>query len=197
MLIDNIEEGYFYHIYNRGNNGGDIFFDQENYEYFLKLLAKYIIPVADIYCYCLLKNHFHLLVRIKEIADVRNDELSYKTTKKPLFVNASKQFAHMFNAYAQAINKRYSRTGSLFEKPFERKRITNEDYLRQVILYIHHNPIHHSFSISIENYKWSSYRSILSTSASKIKREEIIQLFESPENFIYCHENYDFINSKF
>jgi len=197
MLIDNIEEGYFYHIYNRGNNGGDIFFDKENYEYFLKLLVKYIIPIADIYCYCLLKNHFHLLVRIKEIDDVRSDELSYRTTKKPLSVNASKQFAHMFNAYAQAINKRYSRTGSLFEKPFERKRITNEDYLRQVILYIHHNPIHHSFSISIENYKWSSYKSILSTSASKIKREEIIQLFDSPENFIYCHENYDFINSEF
>lgn len=65
MLIDNIEEGSFYHIYNRGNNGGDIFFDDENYNYFLKLLAKYITPVADIYAYCLMRNHFHLLVRIK------------------------------------------------------------------------------------------------------------------------------------
>ena len=51
MLIDNIEEGYYYHIYNRGNNGGDIFFDNENYEYFLKLLTKYIIPVADVSCF--------------------------------------------------------------------------------------------------------------------------------------------------
>lgn len=197
MLIDNIEEGYYYHIYNRGNNGGDIFFDNENYEYFLKLLTKYIIPVADVYCFCLLKNHFHVLVRIKEINEVKNDELSYTTTRNPMFVSASKQFSHMFNAYAQAINKRYFRTGSLFEKPFERKRINDENYLRQVILYIHHNPIHHGFSDRIENYKWSSYQAILSSSISKIKREEVIDLFDNKENFIFCHENYDFLNSGF
>ena len=66
MEIDEIEEGYFYHIYNRGNNSEKIFFSEENYAYFLKLLTKYIFPVADIYAYCLLNNHFHILVRIKE-----------------------------------------------------------------------------------------------------------------------------------
>lgn len=123
MLIDNIEEGFFYHIYNRGNNGGNIFFDKENYAYFLKLLEKYIVPVADVYCYCLMKNHYHLLVRIKEMDEINKAELKYKTIEKPSLVNASKQFSHLFNAYAQAINRRYSRSGSLFEKPFERKEL--------------------------------------------------------------------------
>lgn len=106
MLIDSIEEGHFYHIYNRGNNGGNIFFEEANYHYFLKLLAKYIYPIADIYCYCLMKNHFHLLVRIKEIQDVKIEELSYATTEKPLRLNASSQFSRMFNAYSQAVNKK-------------------------------------------------------------------------------------------
>lgn len=162
MLIDNIEEGFFYHIYNRGNNGINIFFDEENYTYFLQLLAKYIQPVAEIYAYCLLKNHFHILVRIKEVNEIENENLRYSTTEIPKSVNASKQFSHMFNAYAQAVNKRYSRTGSLFEKPFERKRINGEEYLKRLVLYIHSNPVQHSFAENIEDYKWSSYKSVLS-----------------------------------
>ena len=197
MLLDNIEESYFYHIYNRGNNGGNIFFDSENYRYFLKLLAKYVIPVADIYCYCLMKNHFHLLIKAKNVDEINNSDLSYSTVETPMFVSASKQFSHMFNAYAQAINKRYSRSGSLFEKPFERKRILNEDYLRQVILYIHNNPVHHGFCASADDYQWSSYLSILSPSNSRLKRKEVIDLFDTKENFIYCHKNYDDLNLRF
>ncbi len=60
------EEGYFYHIYNRGNNSELLFKEEANYIYFLKLIRKYILPVADIYTYCLLNNHFHILIRIKE-----------------------------------------------------------------------------------------------------------------------------------
>ena len=59
MQIEKIEFGKFYHIFNRGNNSQDIFFEEENYLYFLKLLTKYIFPIADIYCYCLMNNHFH------------------------------------------------------------------------------------------------------------------------------------------
>jgi len=83
MLIDTIEEGFFYHIYNRGNNGGNIFFDEENYTYFLQLLAKYILPVAEIYAYCLLKNHFHILVRIKENYEIKREDLCYSTVEIP------------------------------------------------------------------------------------------------------------------
>lgn len=103
--------------------------------------------------------------------EINKAELKYKTKEKPSLVNASKQFSHLFNAYAQAINRRYSRSGSLFEKPFERKRITDEDYLRQVILYIHHNPVHHGFSDYIDQYWWSSYKAMLSLSVSKLKRK--------------------------
>ena len=59
-----LEYGQYYHIYNRGNNREDVFYEERNYRHFLSLYAKYILPIADTYAYCLLRNHFHLLVRI-------------------------------------------------------------------------------------------------------------------------------------
>ena len=55
----------YYHIYNRGTNGENIFVQERNYEHFLKLYEKHILPVADTFAYCLLRNHFHISVRIK------------------------------------------------------------------------------------------------------------------------------------
>jgi putative transposase len=93
---DVLEPDYFYRIYNRGNNKGDLFFENSNYKHFLKLLKKHIVPIADIYAYCLLKNHFHLLIKIKS-----SEELS-GTNKNKL----SQPFSNLFNAYTKAINKK-------------------------------------------------------------------------------------------
>ncbi len=197
MEIDEIEEGYFYHIYNRGNNSEKIFFSEENYAYFLKLLTKYIFPVADIYAYCLLNNHFHILVRIKEKNEIEINKLKFSTVEKPKEVSASRQFSHFLNAYSQAVNKKYARTGSLFEKRFERKRISDDHYLRQVILYINTNPLKHNLVENPKDYKWSSYNSHISNAKTKLKRKEVIELFDDVDNFVLCHKNYDFLNSIF
>jgi REP element-mobilizing transposase RayT len=60
-----LQPGKYYHIYNRGINRENIFFETRNYPYFLELYAKYIEPIANTFAYCLMRNHFHLLVRIK------------------------------------------------------------------------------------------------------------------------------------
>jgi len=60
-----LQPGQYYHIYNRGVNRTNIFVEERNYVYFLKLYAKHISPVAETFAYCLLRNHFHLLVRIR------------------------------------------------------------------------------------------------------------------------------------
>ncbi|MDD2814449.1 MAG: hypothetical protein PHP00_01760 [Thiotrichaceae bacterium] len=63
-------EGQYYHIYNRGNNGENIFFEARNYEYFFKLYIRHIYPIAETYAYCLMRNHFHLLVKIAPKPDL-------------------------------------------------------------------------------------------------------------------------------
>jgi hypothetical protein len=55
-----------YHIYNRANGNGKLFLSPENYRYFLEKYILYISPIADTFCYCLMPNHFHFLIRIRE-----------------------------------------------------------------------------------------------------------------------------------
>ncbi len=179
--------GNYYHIYNRGNNGIDVFLENENYYYFLRLYAKYIEPIAETYAWCLLKNHFHILVRIKEKAEIIESELTYSTTEKPKTIEPYRQFSHLFNSYTQAINKKHHRTGSLFEKNFERKLVTSESYFRQLIFYIHNNPVHHGFVKQMSLYPWSSYETIVSDKSTRLKRNEVVELFGDKENFIFFH----------
>ncbi len=166
-----VEENNFYHIYNRGNNKQDIFLEEDNYFYFLKLLKKHISPIARIYCYCLLKNHFHLVVEIKV------------GIEKP-----SQKFSNLFNAYTKAFNKKYDRVGSLFQRPFKRIRIKEETYLRSLIVYIHLNPENHKLSEDFRTYPYSSYKAIMSSKETSIERNEVVAIFEDIDNFVYVHD---------
>src|SRR5512135_2680666 len=91
--------GMYYHIYNRGTNRENVFIEERNYAYFLSLYARYIEPIADTFAYCLLRNHFHLLVRIKTA-----EEIDPKGFGKPFgSKEPSQQFSNLLNAYAKAI----------------------------------------------------------------------------------------------
>lgn len=187
MKTQPLEQGKFYHIYNRGNNSIDLFYDSDSYYHFLRLYEKYMEPVVETYAWCLLRNHFHLLVYIKMDSEIDVTKLEYSTIEKPKIISGSKQFSHFFNAYTQAINKRFNRTGSLFEKSFSRKLVTSDSYFQKLIYYIHNNPVHHGFCKNINDYPWSSYGSIVSEKPTKIKRKEVIEAFDDLENFIEYH----------
>ncbi|MCZ8330566.1 MAG: hypothetical protein O9282_04555 [Flavobacterium sp.] len=189
-----ILHGNYYHIYNRGNNGIDVFLDNDSYYHFLRLYAKYVEPIAETFAWCLLKNHFHLLVRIKNKNEINENQLTYNTTEKPKVIDPSRQFSHLLNAYTQAINKRHNRTGSLFETTFERKLVTNEKYLQQLIFYIHNNPVHHGFVKQMSLYPWSSYDTVVSDKPTKLMRAEVIEIFNDLDNFVYFHNQQQSMN---
>ncbi|KAF2329607.1 transposase [Flavobacterium ginsenosidimutans] len=178
MEKDVFEAGQYYHVYNRGNNIENIFIEERNYNYFLEKLKKYILPIADVYAYCLLKNHFHIVLRIKD--KINLPEKFKEKIHLP--------FSNLFNSYSKSINKAYDRTGSLFQEHLQRNRIENEEYLRQLILYVHLNPVKHKFSKDFQSYRHSSYRSYLSDKQSSIDREFVLELFNDLENFIFCHD---------
>ena len=189
-----LEKGNYYHIYNRGNNGIDVFFDSESYYHFLRLFDRYISPIAETYAWCLLKNHFHILVYIKLDNEVDYSKLEYSTVEKPKVLDPSKQFGHLFNAYTQAINKKFNRTGALFEKPFERKQITSERYLQNVIYYIYNNPVQHGFVQQMNLYPWSSFESIVSDKPTKLKRQDVIELYGTKLDFLDYHKSSQNLN---
>jgi REP element-mobilizing transposase RayT len=182
-----LENGKYYHIYNRGNNGIDLFYEAENYNHFLRLYEKYIDPIAETFAWCLMKNHFHILVYIKETNEIDITKLEYSSTDKPKIISASKQFSNLFNAYTLAMNKRYNRTGSLFEKNFKRKVVSSENYFQKLIFYIHNNPVHHRFAEHIVEYPWTSYGTIISTKQTKLQRNRVIESFNDLENFKQYH----------
>lgn len=182
-----LEPGKYYHIYNRGNNRENIFKEEKNYFYFLKLYEQHIEPVAETFAYCLMKNHFHLLVKIKE----HLPGLKHPPGLQDLegVRSASRAFSNFFNAYTKSINKMYSRTGSLFEKNFHRIEVTSDSYFARLIYYIHFNPQHHGFTNDFRTYQYSSYQIILSDNETKINLNAVLQWFGSRQEFIGFHDN--------
>ncbi len=188
-----IEFGKTYHIFNRGINGTDLFSNNDNYEYFLKLYEKHIHPVADTYAWALMKNHFHFLVRIKTLQEIEKSSIPKKPlndenraenkTKKP-----HQYFSNLFNAYTQAYNKMNHRHGSLFERPFKRLFIANQKYFQNTVVYIHQNPVHHFITEHILDYPWTSYQTLISMKPSKLCRNKVLGYFDSLGNFKAAHD---------
>ncbi|PWN63058.1 transposase [Chryseobacterium phosphatilyticum] len=186
---ENFEFEGTYHIFSHVNGIEIIFREPSNYQFFLEKVEKYILPVADIYAYCLLPNHFHLLLRFKNFDDV-NSENEHQFLMK--------HFGDLLNAYAKAYNKKYNRKGALFLNAVKRKKISDEKYLLKVLHYVHNNPVNHGFVNKIDQWKNSSYNSYLNPEKeSKLNRKEIMLYFDSVEVFKNYHQStieYDFLS---
>ena len=154
---------------------------RRNYLHFLRLYQKYILPVCDTFAYCLMKNHFHLLVRVKE-------NQTCQVSENLAGQQASRQFSNLFNSYAKAINISYQRTGSLFEKPFGRIEIDSDRYFARLVHYIHFNPQKHGFVEDFRDYPFSSYQTMLSTNPTSLCREEVLNWFQGREEFVGLHD---------
>jgi len=178
-----IEPDKFYHIWNRGNNKENLFYSARNYEYFIRLYAEYLDPGVETYAFCLLPNHFHLLVRTKSFPTLVSPMGETNKTKNPV----SLAFQRFFTAYSQAINVQERRTGSLFQKPFKRLEVTSTRQLVNLVHYIHSNPQKHGIIEDFRQYPWSSYERVMRDKPSKLKKEEVLQWFSNKENYVNYH----------
>ncbi|MBD2162931.1 transposase [Calothrix membranacea FACHB-236] len=134
-----LQIGNFYHVYNRGNNRQTIFFERENYIYFLRLVKEHLITnVVDIIAYCLMPNHYHFLVYLKD--ETLSDAM------KSLSLS-----------YTKAINKRFNRSGVLFQGRFQCIEVLQTDYLVNLARYIHLNPVKAGLVQTPEEWEFSSY----------------------------------------
>lgn len=180
------EDGYIYHIYNQGNNKQRIFFNRENYIYFLHKIRKHIVPHADILAWCLMPNHFHLMILVNKViietvslASIsKNISVAQNhTLNKKLTLNDS--IGIMLRSYTQAVNKEFKRSGKLFREKTKAECINcptgvtpsfiiangityfnNEQPERQYpqvcFNYIHDNPVKARLVSKAEDWEFSS-----------------------------------------
>lgn len=181
-----LEQDKYYHIFNRGNNSDRMFYKPENYKFFLRRLDEYLSAHIEVFAFCLLPNHFHLLVRVKQRESNAlhlEDARRLKTEIDPV----SQAFHRLFTSYSKAINKQEGRHGSLIENPFKRKEVTSNRYFSNLVFYIHANPQLHGIIDDFRHYPWSSYERIISGSPSKLKKAEVIEWFSDADNYVAYH----------
>jgi len=175
--------GQYYHVFNRGNNREDIFKEERNYEYFAKLINRHVVPIADVYAYCFLINHFHLLVRIRT-----ESELPQVVPVKSATPPPSQQFGNCFNAYAKSINVAYGRTGALFQRPFGRRLVRSQEYFTTLVKYIHLNPQSHGLTTSFQDWPHSSFGAFAWDDEQVVERATVVQLFGGLAGFHAAHK---------
>ncbi|MFC1626927.1 transposase [Patescibacteria group bacterium] len=182
--IKEYKENAYYHIYNRGVARQPIFLDKNDYQKFLSYLKLYLTPInlqrhalkvapsrilknftetVDLLAYCLMPNHFHLLVyqfNDRSIADFMKS-LSMK--------------------YSIYFNRKNNRTGPLYEDRYKAVEVTSENQFIYLTKYIHRNPLDILPSKTrLEGYKYSSYGNYLKKfSQSWVKTDDILEYFKT------------------
>ncbi|AFY47327.1 transposase [Nostoc sp. PCC 7524] len=160
------QAGNYYHIYNRGNNRQAIFFERQNYLFFLRLMERHLVNKGvEIVAYCLMPNHYHLLVYLN------TDNLS--NLMQPFML-----------AYTKAINKRFKRVGSLFQGRFQSIHIDSNEYLLHLSRYIHLNPVNANLVKNPQEWEFSSYSEyIMPHNHEIIKIDKVLQHFVSLDSY--------------
>ncbi|MFK7908164.1 MAG: transposase [Chitinophagales bacterium] len=196
----------YYHIYNRTNNKELLFRNIEDRKLFLKKYSEYVLPYVDTFVFCLLGNHFHFLIKVKNIRAivevVNNVKLKDQTVAQRNLLKMtddcrtvhkalSSQFTRLFTSYALWFKRKYSRDGNLFYRPFKRILVESENHFTQLIYYIHANPQIHGIEGDFKKYKWSSYSSMLSLKSTNLKRKEVLNWFGGREYFLELHNQFE------
>ena len=146
------ENDCIYHVYNRSNE--KLFYSRENYLFFLKKIRFQVLPYADMIAYCLMPNHFHLMLRANE-SGVETYDSSTKINVQKL----SQGLGSLISSYTQALNIQRNRRGGLFAHRTKAKLLNGveNDYLLNCFLYIHQNPIEAAIVEKLEDWEFSSY----------------------------------------
>jgi REP element-mobilizing transposase RayT len=186
-----LQPEHHYHIFSRAVGAEKLFLNDENYRYFLHKLNEHISSVASLWAYCLIPNHFHLLVEIKSESDIK---LAFEKAKKsktfqPELISdfVMERFSNCLNAYTKAFNKQNKRQGALFMNYLRRVEMENDSQFTSTLFYVHKNPVHHGLVKEIGPWKWSSFPAYLSEAPTKLKRNEGLEWFGGQEEFIKFH----------
>ena len=171
--------GVDYHIYQRGIDNQDVFFEEGDYARFLLLYDRHILPVADTYAYCLLPDHLHLLVRI-----LTQEEQLARSQGRRRVLSPGRQFTNLFDAYGDEINEARGRSGALFQPAFGRVGFSSRFHLHLLAVHIHRNPMEHGLVKDFRQWPHSSYSAPQMVCSL---RDELFSSLRGPGGVVRAH----------
>lgn len=149
----NFEPDQVYHVYNRGNQKQRTFFKDADYILFIEKIREHIRPYADILAWCLMPNHFHLLIYAKE------NGCSFRQSGSNVVQELSYRIGLLLSNYTRILNRRNEWSGSVFQKKTKAKKVSAQRYVVTCMHYIHQNPlVANLIQTKLEDWKYSSFR---------------------------------------
>ncbi len=200
------EKGYIYHIYNQGNNREKIFLNKENYLFFLKKIKTYITSYSDILAWCLMPNHFHLMVLVHEVSlPVSRLGVSLRHTESESHRTLNESIGIMLMGYTKAFNKQYNRTGKLFREATKAECINCpngitpsfyktvygtkinsqlQGYPQVCFKYIHDNPVNAGLVKKAEDWEFSSSQDYLGIRKGTLLNKKVAKQYIEMDNLL-------------
>ena len=168
-----LSESGIYHVILRGINRQQIFYDEEDYEYFISLLERFqAVSHYELYAYCLMGNHIHLLL---------------KTGDEPL----DRIFRRIGASFVYWYNLKYQRVGHLFQNRFKSEPVETDQYFLTAMRYILRNPVKAGLCVKPEDYPYSNIRDLTGdgqrTVSCLIEKEELLSFIDQ-DNDDQCLE---------
>ena len=185
----NLQKEQTYHIFNRGNQRQKIFFTTENYFFFLQKLRKELTPYCETLAYCLMPNHFHLLVHINYTSSPVKDEDSITGTVPIL----NRKIGTLQSSYTRAIQKQELFTGSLFQQKTKAVQIKTDNQLLTCVNYIHQNPMKAKLVDKMEEWEFSSFREYCKLKEPAFCNQSLLRSFLQYEPTKFYDMSYDLI----
>ncbi len=185
----NLIEGNIYHVYNKANRDELVFFEEENYLYFLRKVHKYLLPCCDILAWCLMPNHFHFLVYATENSTITIKDGGFERQQ------FSQNIKLLLSSYTKAINKRTGTIGSLFKQKTRAKCVMDkENYVIRTFHYIHQNPLRARLVEKMEDWQYSSFIDYCGKRNGKICNMKLAKEYIDINNDFFYEESYKMIN---
>lgn len=197
--IESFQENEFMHVICRAVGLNVLFRNDDNKSWFIKQYIHYLSPYVDTYCYCLLDNHVHWLIKCKSALslsryinsivqkDRKKHQQDYIENRISFEQAVEFQYKDFFISYAKAFNKKYNRYGALFVNPFRRINVKDRNHLIQLVVYIHANPIKHKLTSAIKTNEFVSFQSLLSSNDTWLMKEEVLGWFGGKESYLDIH----------
>lgn len=193
---DYFDYGDVYHIYNKVVTGQKLFESECDYQYFLEKYMIYLSPYFDTFAYCLIPNHFHFLVKVKEkeMIDVSKEDTNaakkYLDGEESVNFFLENQLSRMFSGIALRHNRAIGREGALFKEGTKRVLLKTENRMVYQLCYIHHNPINHHLTKRYDAWRYSSYNAYLSRKPSRLQREDMLEILDGIDGFLEIHREF-------